>query len=81
MANAVIKAMPTKKFYGSYYDGYWKYPNLKIDWQESTYYGWINFTLDNWNSITHTEYDEAKLTDFKWYSDSDCYLRGEEELP
>lgn len=82
IAIVAIKAMPAKKFYGSYYEGYWKYPNLKIDWQEIDQCAWINFTLNSWNSIGLTDYEEAKLTDFKWHSEYEYNtFFGEEDPP
>jgi hypothetical protein len=63
LARAVITEMPTKKFYGGYYDSWYKYPSLKLDLITRHYYSWANYSPQ---SIL-TSYEESKITGFDWY--------------
>ena len=44
LARAVIELMPSKKFYGGYYDSWYRYPTLKVDLITRRYYSWVNYT-------------------------------------
>jgi hypothetical protein len=62
IAEAVIKAMPGKKFYGGYYDSWYRYPILKFGLTTRHYYSWINFS----GEVTDS-YDSTKPSTFRWY--------------
>lgn len=64
LARAVISLMPNKKFFGGYYDSWYKYPELQIELITRYYYSWVNYTPP---SIL-TEYEDAIISGFNWYS-------------
>ncbi|MBZ4664455.1 MAG: hypothetical protein JG776_2173 [Caloramator sp.] len=75
LAKAVISAMPNKKFYGGYYDSWYKYPNLKIDLQTRRYYSWTNYDEpDILNVDINDIYNSTKPSIFRWYPDIDDEL-------
>ncbi len=63
LAKAAISVMPGKKFYGGYYDSWYRYPELEIDLITRHYYSWTNYQPP---SIL-TSYYEAIISDFSWY--------------
>lgn len=65
VAKSLIEALPDKKLFGSYYYGYWKYPNLKVDWQEIYAFPWCNFTIDGFYE-DDTPYHKAQISEFIW---------------
>ncbi|MDF2892528.1 MAG: hypothetical protein K0R80_2895 [Clostridia bacterium] len=68
LARAVIAAMPTKKFYGGYYDSWYKYPTLKVDLQTRYYYSWTNYDQPDMSGDINQIYNKAKPSQFRWYS-------------
>lgn len=73
MAESVIKKMPNKKFYGGYYDSWYRYPNLRVDLQTTKYFSWTNYDKPNfWDE--ESEYDQTKPGRFRWYTNLDDEL-------
>lgn len=68
LAHGIIAAMPNKKFYGGYYDSWYKYPNLKVDLQTRKYYSWRNFDEPVIGTDINQTYNNAKIGPFRWYS-------------
>jgi hypothetical protein len=66
LARAVISKMPDKKFYGGYYDSYYRYPNLKLDLQTTYYYSWTNY--DEPEFTEKDKYSITKPSTFRWYN-------------
>ncbi len=65
LARAVMAFMPAKKFYGGYYDSWYRYPTLKVDLITRHYYSWVNYTPA---SVALLDYDETTVSSFQWYS-------------
>ena len=70
LARAAIAAMPSKKLYGCYYDWFYRYPTLQLDIVSWHYYSWVNYSPN----IAITNYEEAKITGFSWWSLNDDKL-------
>jgi len=68
LAKAVIAAMPNKKFYGGYYDSWYKYPNLRLDLQTRQYYSWENYDDVTYEVDLNDRYNAAKPSIFRWWS-------------
>ncbi|QNU66729.1 hypothetical protein EHE19_018115 [Ruminiclostridium herbifermentans] len=68
MAKAVISEMPNKKFYGGYYDSWYKYPNLKVDLQTRRYYSWKNYDDASITTDINQKYNSTKASTFRWWS-------------
>lgn len=66
IGETVIKKMPDKKFYGGYYDSWYRYPNLRVDLQTRRYYSWTNYDEPNILS-NKSEYEQTKPSKFRWY--------------
>lgn len=69
MARFVIEVMPNKKFYGCYYDSWYRYPNLKVDLITRKYYNWKNFS-----GPIYSSYNDAKKSSFNWDNSLDDEL-------
>lgn len=65
LAEAVISKMSNKKFYGGYYDSWYKYPNLRVDLQTRRYLSWTNY--DQAPLLEFDEYYATKPSTFRWY--------------
>lgn len=65
LAKDIISKMPDKKFYGGYYDSYYKYPNLKMDLQTTYYYSWTNYNEPDY--LSKDKYSDTKPSTFRWY--------------
>lgn len=63
LAEAIIKEMPDKKFYGGYYDSWYRYPTLRVDLQTRRYFSWTNYD----NSDFFAKYHDIKPSTFRWY--------------
>jgi hypothetical protein len=64
LARAAIAAAPSKRLWGGYYDSWYRYPTLQLDLITRHYYSWVNYSPP---SIL-TNYDNAKITGFSWWS-------------
>lgn len=65
LAKDIISKMPDKKFYGGYYDSFYRYPNLQMDLQTTYYYSWTNYEVPDF--LTKDKYGSAKASTFRWY--------------
>lgn len=67
---AAEEYMPNKKIMGGLYHGYYKYPNLKIDYRAIRAFTWVNYS----NAEKALEYYDTKYTGkMKWYTVLDDY--------
>lgn len=63
LGRSVIAAMPDKKFYGGYYDSWYKYPTLKVDLQTRRYFSWTNYEY----IYAVDEYNLTTPSTFRWW--------------
>ena len=61
IAEYLIELQPSKKFYGGYFRGWYKYPSLRVDWNTETYFSWKNY-----DDSGSGDYYEAKISEFQW---------------
>lgn len=62
--------MPKKKITGGLYLGYYKYPNLKLDYESTTAFTWVNYS----NAKNGIKYSDTKYTGkMQWNTYLDDY--------
>ena len=66
IANIVNASFPGKKVIGGFYRGYYKYPNLKLDYTSIRFLTWKNFD-------GYGDYKDSKITGFHWDASIDDY--------
>ncbi|MFC1955782.1 hypothetical protein ACFLWZ_04550 [Chloroflexota bacterium] len=70
LARAVIEKMPNTKLTGRYIHCGYEYPTIKVGFYSYSYFTWVNYSP----ATAYTDYDEAKITDFTWFSRYDDSL-------
>lgn len=68
LAESVIAKMPGKKFYGCYYDSWYKYQYIKEDLQTRYYYSWKNYDEPSYTGNIQDTYSSAKPSTFRWWN-------------
>lgn len=68
VATMAIKYFADKKIWGGYYDGWYKYPALRVDWQSESFDTWKNYD----GNVTDGYYG-SQLSGFQWDTSSDGY--------
>jgi hypothetical protein len=65
LAKDVINKLPSKKFFGGYYDSWYRYPYIQVDLITRYYYSWTNY--DDAPLGTIYDYDVTTPSTFRWY--------------
>lgn len=68
IAEMVFKILPNKKIEGGFYQGYYRYPSLKVGYESVKFLTWVNYNL----TLTES-YDQTSITTFHWYNTLDDY--------
>lgn len=74
IAKLAIDSFPDKKIQGSYYDGWYRYPNLKLDWVSRDFFSWNNYDEIDEDYRGFDDYYNTEVTDFKWTPEDDDYF-------
>lgn len=66
LAKDVISHFPNKKIFCYFDNGYYKYPNIKVDWVSRNYFSWSNYEYDLLGKNKTTKPEE-----FRWVYEHD----------
>lgn len=74
IAAVAMKYFPKKKIKGGFYEGWYKYPNIREDWQEILFYSWrnYNFTCED-ILIDFAGYNDTIVAKFIWDTGADTW--------
>jgi hypothetical protein len=74
IAEAAMYYFPDKKIQGGYYWGYYRYPNLRVDYQTVRFLSWQNYNFDIEKMLDNNGlYYTTKLDVFRWNVKHDDY--------
>lgn len=74
IAKLSIDVFKDKKIRGSYYDGWYRYPSLRLDWQSIEFFSWNNYDKIDEDYFGYDRYYNTEVTDFHWTPEDDDYF-------